>query len=169
MNTITIGKYTFTDTDIQRGNIIMEHSAIGETLSADALTFEVQCEDTGNAALFTKFLEWYHTVNNQGFVIAGDNIEDLAYATPAFYYIDGALQSKFFLTSIERIGKTIYRLNCLSAVGLLITAKHYGGIYNGITAATLIAEILDGLSYTLDASLSTSVIRGYLQIGRAHV
>ena len=164
MNTIEIGSYTFTDSDLISGNIVMEHSAIGETLSADALTFRVLCTDTGNKALFTKFLEWYHTVDNKGFVIEGDNIEDLTYATPAYYYIDGVLQNKFFLSKIKRVGAEVYQLECLSAVGLLITSKHYGGIYNGISASTLIADILDGITYTLDATLANAVIRGYLPI-----
>ena len=163
-NTIQIGNYTFTDSDIMSGNIVMEHSAIGETLSADALTFTVHTTDTGNSGLFTKFLEWYTTVNGEGFVIAGDNIEDITYATPAYYYIDDALRGKFFVSKIKRIGEELYTIECTSAIGLLITSKHLGGIYSNVTASTLIADILDGITYSLDASLADASITGYLPV-----
>jgi len=163
-NKIVLGNYTFTDSDLLSGNILMEHSAVGETLTTDTLIFVVRSFDTGDAGLFTKFLEWYHTVNDEGFVIERDNIEDVAYATPVYYYIDDVLRGKFFVSEITRKGATEYQFKCTSAIGLLSTSRHLGGIYSGITAATLIADILDGVTYTLDAALAGASIRGYLPV-----
>lgn len=164
MNKIEIGNYTFTDEDILNGTITMSHSVIGESLAADGMTFNIAATHTGDGKLFTKFLEWYHTVSEEGFVVPGMNIDNIPYASEVYYYIDDNLKGKFFVTSITRTGKFTYKVDCTSAVGLLITSDHLGGIYGGVTAATVIADILEGITYTLDAEMANATIRGYLPV-----
>lgn len=164
MNKVIIGSYTFTDDEIMSGSIAMSHSVIGESLSADSFTFVVHSTHTGNHKLLTNSLQWYTTNNNLGFVIADSNVESIAYATSAQYYIDDVLCGQFFVSSITRTGKNLFKIICTSSIGLLINSTHMGGIYTGQTASTVIADILQGITYTLDASLQNSTIRGYLPI-----
>lgn len=164
MNSIIIGNYTFTDADLMSGNISMEHSVIGETLSADSLVFVVNSKHTGNHKLLTNSLQWYTTIANQGFVIADTSIESIPYATPVSYYIDENMVGQFFVSKIERTARDKFKFTCTSSIGLLITSNHLGGIYNGVSASTVIADILSGVTYTLDASLANASVRGYLPV-----
>lgn len=297
MNNIVLGNYTFTDDDILSGDVVLEHSAIGETLSVDAMTLNVHSTHTGNRGLYTSLLEWYTTNSNQHFALGDTNILDIPYATPAYYYtgshsvptysnflqtqktyqsnihvawnnwkfvtsaeidiidVNGekhavlkagtevtvnlpapataenteplfsgryinisatrtqlngiyyyecegydfqfvnyeliqpvgtltrtqkltfntkgitgfttetyGLQNKFFLSKITQISKEIFKIECVSAIGLLTTSTHYGGIYTGQTASTVLADILDGITYELDALFTNVPIRGYLPI-----
>ena len=41
----------------------------------------------------------------------------------------------FYLEDVKRVGKPLYELKCISAIGLLLTSSHYGGVYTGETAA----------------------------------
>lgn len=167
MNKIIIGSYIFTDEGenlILSGKVTMEHSVIGETLSADNLTIIVNSTHTGNHKLLTNSLQWYSTNTNQGFVIADTSIEAIPYATPATYYIDDILVGKFFVSSITRTGRDIFKIVCTSAVGLLINSNHLGGIYSNVNVANVLNDILTGITYTLDASFSSSTISGYLPV-----
>lgn len=76
------------------------------------------------------------------------------------------LIGKFYLEDVERIGKSLYELKCTSAIGLLLTSYHYGGVYTGETAAEVIADVIGGvISYTLDPALGVTPLYGWLPKG----
>ncbi len=87
------------------------------------------------------------------------------YGAPVWHYRGDSIYGKFYLDNIKRIGKTLYEINTISAVGLLVKAKHYGGIYNGETAGEVIADIIGNqVAYTLDAELAAVPLYGWLPI-----
>lgn len=64
------------------------------------------------------------------YIKTGENdIEELVYGTPVLYYIGTRMIGRFYIKNIERTSKYLYKLNCVSGVGLLSRMKHYGGLY----------------------------------------
>lgn len=86
------------------------------------------------------------------------------YGADVRFYHDDSLLGKFKLEKGIRIGRYEYSLSCVSAIGLLITSNHYGGIYTGETAAVVMADIVGGIvPYTLASELASVPIYGYLR------
>lgn len=80
------------------------------------------------------------------------------------YYSGDVLVGKYFLQKMTRIGRTRYKLEATSAVGLLIQSDHYGGVYSDVKAQVIFADILGDIPYTLSTALKNAVIYGYLPI-----
>lgn len=55
----------------------------------------------------------------------------------------------------------------ISAVGLWVSMMHLGGVYNGTTAGELIADILDGVTYTIDDDVAAIPMFGWLPVASA--
>lgn len=88
------------------------------------------------------------------------------YGESVEYYHDEVRLGKFRLNSLQRVGRYEYQLDCISAIGLLLTGQHYGGVYDGETAGTVIADIIRGtIPYTLDADLAAVPVYGVLPKG----
>lgn len=86
------------------------------------------------------------------------------YGSDVLYHHEDDLVGKFKLESIKRTGTYEYQLSCLSAIGLLLTSKHYGGIYNGVPASEVLADIVGGVArYTLDETLAAVPVYGLLR------
>lgn len=86
------------------------------------------------------------------------------YGADVLYRHNGGLVGKFKLEEIKRTGKYEYQLSCLSAIGLLLTSDHYGGIYTGQTAAEVLEDIVGGVvDYTLDEALAAVPVYGLLR------
>ena len=87
------------------------------------------------------------------------------YGSEVEYYKDNTLYATYFLKDIERISKYEYILSLQSAIGLLDDTNHYGGIYTGQTASSIINEIIGGkITYTEDAIFSKIKVYGWLPI-----
>lgn len=86
------------------------------------------------------------------------------YGDPVFYHHNDGLVGKFYQESVVRLGEYEYQINALSAVGLLLTSYHYGGLYNGETMAEVLADIVGGVvPYTLDETLGKTKVYGLLR------
>lgn len=89
-----------------------------------------------------------------------------AYGEEVFYYRDNDLFGKFRLKKLTKVYDDEFQLDCISAIGLLLTGQHYGGVYDGETAGTVIADIIRGtIPYTLDADLAAVPVYGVLPKG----
>ena len=88
-----------------------------------------------------------------------------AYGAPVSYYHNDNLIGKFRIESISREGTSEYKLQCISDVGMLLSSKHYGGVYRGTTMAEIIRDIVGGIvPYTIDAMLGATPVYGWLPI-----
>lgn len=101
------------------------------------------------------------------------DLESVPYGTPVLYYIDTRMIGRFYIKNIERTSKFLYRLNCVSGVGLLSRMKHYGGLYlTGNRYKDILKEILrkdpkdsnseSVFKYSVDESIENIRINGYL-------
>ena len=169
MNEVSYSNYRFDDNTIVSGSLTLANALAFDTLAPDEMTVEVLSDDTGIKKLLTNTLDWYHTVDNRGYVLYGGDIRKFTYGDPVYYYYDSTQMGKFYLTSVTRMNDKVFRLNMVSAVGLMTGVQHMGGVYSGETAGTVIAEILSGsgITYTIDTDVRDTKIYGYLPIASA--
>lgn len=167
MNTFTYANYTFDDSVIVSAEIATEQSLLSEHLSADTLRLVIRSDDTGDAKVYTVLMEWYTTVNDEGYVVRSGNLAEFTYGTPILYYRDGVFYGKFYVTQIERVGEDLFQINAVSALGLMAYMTHKGGVYPtaSITnAKQLIDDIMvgTGFPYSVGDGISNVSIQGFL-------
>lgn len=139
------------------------HAMIGETLSADRLSFEVSTEDEPFIAadqdhpLFTADDGLY-------FVQSSLDVSSLEDGDEIICNDGEALLGKFYFGEVKQAGENRYKITALSVIGKLLNSKHYGGIYAQTPAAQIFESILDGVEYTVDSAVAAATVTGYLPI-----
>lgn len=78
------------------------------------------------------------------------------------YFRDGRRMGIFYLQTVERVGPGSYHLSGLSAVGLLMTRKHNGGIYTGQTAGEVIRDICGDIPVKVESVYESRKLYGWL-------
>lgn len=85
------------------------------------------------------------------------------WGTPVWWYVGGKVFAKGYMSKAERIGKTLYRITCMSGIGLLENKMHTGGLYNRTAASTILSSIIGGLfSYTVADDVKDVEVNGWL-------
>lgn len=170
---IEIGTMVFENSSIILGslNISTAVDIAGAELAADIFTVVVDFE-AGTYWLFSPSdYDGIMTEDNYLFGTADATSGDLtqtAYGTPILFYRDNVLFSKFYVRSVERVGRTKYAITAMSAVGFLDNQRHYGGVYSGVTVEDLIDEIIgSAFTYSIDAAVQDQYVSGWLPIDTA--
>lgn len=135
---------------------------ISEQLEWDTLSFGVRSDATGTKYIWTSLGEIYSTLSNEEYVIDDGDLMDYTRGTPVQVYKDGVLLREFYLDSITARRGNLFEFSCISAVGLLAERYHLGGVYFGVNAGTIIADIMDTMPYTIEADVSSTVLYGWL-------
>ena len=92
-------------------------------------------------------------------------LHNFIYGSQVTFYKDDALYGKYYLVSVERQTKNEYILNVQSSIGLLDDTMHYGGIYSGEYASTIIQDIIGGkIAYTEHNIFSKIKVYGWLPV-----
>lgn len=78
------------------------------------------------------------------------------------YFRDGRRMGIFYLQTVERVGPVSYHLSGLSAVGLLMTRQHNGGIYTGQTAGEVIRDICGDIPVKVESVYESRKLYGWL-------
>lgn len=78
-------------------------------------------------------------------------------------YRDGKLLASHRIESCTRQEKHRYTFRCRSLVGQL-EDTFYGGMYDGVSLETVLAQILQGIEYQIDTPLRNTEITGYLPV-----
>lgn len=84
---------------------------------------------------------------------------DIPYGTPVFWYLGGSFYRKGYVSSIERVGRYIWEIRCISGVGLLDAMEHDGGLYTGQSFRTVAQSIIGSafrVAYAADVA-STAI------------
>lgn len=76
---------------------------------------------------------------------------------------NGKIRAVQYITSSTRKSASDYTIQCQSAIGLL-TGEYLGGMYNGVPAEGLIADVLGTWEYEIDSIFSGTTISGYLPV-----
>lgn len=84
---------------------------------------------------------------------------------PFSIYRNEVLLGKFFInTSTSNTDKTLFSVKVNDYISMLEGQSYLGGLYSGATVSSVIADILGTIPYTLDSTLGTKTISGYLPI-----
>lgn len=170
---INLSGLDFGDNSIVNGsiNIVTSVDLPGAELASDVFTVVIDFE-SGQAVLFSP-ADYDGIITEDEYlfgtadVISGD-LTQTPYGTPIYLYDGSELLSKFYVHDVARIGKTLYKINAMSAIGLLENTQHMGGIYIGKTASELINEIVNGaFMYTVDPDVAGQIVAGWLPIDTA--
>ena len=105
-------------------------------------------------------------LTSDGAIFCGHYTEDLRklpYGTKVHFISSGIDAGEYFVKNVERIGKLQYRINSISAVGLMDRQVHKGGIYTGQYFENVVREILGvEYSYVIDSDVATQAVYGWL-------
>jgi hypothetical protein len=85
------------------------------------------------------------------------------WGTPVWWYVGGRVMAKGYMSKVERISRNMYRMTCMSGIGLLDNKMHTGGLYNRTAASTILASIIGGLfGYSVAEDVAATEVNGWL-------
>lgn len=171
MNRITYGSRTITDADLAIGgttasSLMLYQALISEELKPDTFSFNL-IYDKGKL-LFLIDADGKYLVDADGkfLVVKADDFdpEDFVFGSTLNYYInDGAtMVGTFYVQTVRRVDRSVYHFEATSAIGMTTYYGHNGGLYNGETVGTIVADIMGDLPYTIDADLAAVTVTGHL-------
>ena len=95
-------------------------------------------------------------------------LTDIPPSTPVYWYVGGSVFAKGYFSKVERIGRHLYKITCMSGIGLLSAKTHAGGLYTGQTAETLLSSIIGStFPYSADADVKAVTVYGHLPYDNA--
>lgn len=135
---IVYEQWEFTDNAIKSGSVHLAMSLMSDALETNTFTATVECTDK--------------------------NIINFERNTPLTYYYNNIKKGIFYVQSITRDGPKTYTIYATSAIGLLIEARHYGGIYTGQTVAEVLPSICGTVPYVVKTNLRDIALYGWLPV-----
>lgn len=91
------------------------------------------------------------------------DIRLLPYGTKITYYVSGDIAGVFYVKSVERTQRAWYKINGISAIGLLDKQYHKGGIYTGQYLQDVIEDIIgNDYDYIIDGTVAVQTVYGWL-------
>ena len=109
----------------------------------------------------------FRLADGRTFTVCGDpaDLSLLPYGTPVDWYEgDGILIGKFYVEGVERVGRELWQMHMVSALGLLDNVDHAGGLYRGKTVGQLLEEIIGTtFAYSVDQAISGWAVYGWLK------
>lgn len=102
---------------------------------------------------------------------ASSGIINIPDGTPMWYKNNGQLVGKFYVTTVDRLGKNKFRINSESAIGLLEHKYHGGGLFVASTFGAVLQHILASglhgtgtavIPYEIDSDVADLPVSGWL-------
>ena len=141
VNKLVYGDLTFTDDEIQDGEVYDAVALLSDALEIGTINVGLYIRDEETGAALTAFRR----------------NEKLLY-----YYRD-KLRGTYYIESIQRTGKYTYEISANNAVALLEQSNHLGGIYTGQTVDELVAEICT-IPYIIQSKFAGIKLYGWLPL-----
>ena len=168
---ITLNGDEFTAERIKDSSVVLKESVIGEELQHDQMDAAIDFTSlvptvfcpVGKDGLLSKDSKLFG-VRPWVRMLVNDP-SNYSYGVPVLCYWKGDLLGKFYMSSILRVGKQLWQITAVSAVGMLGKQRHYGGIYRGETMEEVVDDIIGGtVPYTLDNIFKNQAVYGYLPV-----
>ena len=155
---------TLDDNRLESLELALGNSIVCDSLSVDVAEAELYSKALLPMAFSSEDKAVFTTTDGSAFCVrSGKDLRTIPYGTPVEYYRNGKLAGKFFKQSIQRTGKTAFKLSAASSIGLLEYLQHRGGLYRNVPFETVLAEILGGvIPYTVDDALKNVLVLGWL-------
>lgn len=156
------------DNEIKAISMVSGVDIVGTELTVDTLTPRVQYAYTSDSAELIAGPDFDGILSADGYLMATSktypDLRPTPYGTLVWYYRDNVLKSKSYVKSVDRVAEDVYKINAISAIGLLDAAKnHNGGLYRGAKFADVLSDVIgDIVPYTVDEELSDIQIYGWL-------
>jgi len=146
------------------GGLEMNHAMVGETLTVDVLTVPVSAGGTPVLFLAAEQEDgdFFYTADGGIFCAADDGPVEFVPGGEGLYYHEDELIGRYFLHELRRTGEFDYVMTFVSAIRILDQSIHPGGVYTGQTAGEMLADIMGGVAYTVDADVAAVQVYGYL-------
>lgn len=171
-NQILVGSLTaptavFTPDSIRDISGNFSSAIIGDTLSIDTLVPTVGLAIIFDVPFITADDELFYTADDEQLFTA-DTEEAPADETleegTVLYWMHGAnLKGKFYVRDVTRTGVKTYQVTAYSAIGLLETVRHSGGIYTGQTAEDMLLEIIgNNFPFSVSDDVAAQRVYGWL-------
>lgn len=138
MNTIQCNGRMFDDDSIVSGECYIARSLLASSLEVETIEFSVYSTDP-TISQFTVDSEVILNHDNQRI-------------------------KTFFLQSVSRNSKYIYRFEAVSAAGVLDKRDYYGGIYTGQTVRDVVADICKNFPVSVASNVAGIKLYGWLPI-----
>lgn len=146
---------------------------VGDELQADTMSVDIIAGTGGRGFILTA--DGKILTDADGKIVLTDPDGYAPIEAPTADYGDvvelynnaGTLIAKMYVESIKRIARDKYRISAISALGLLIKRTHYGDVYSGETASTIIADIMGTVPYTIGGAIGNELVYGHLPIASA--
>lgn len=171
MNVITYGKRRIEDENLAIGggeanNLMLYHGMIGEELKPDTFSFNLIYDKGKLLFLIDANGKYLQDANGKFLVVKADDFDPEVFRfgdTLQYYINDGAtMVGQFYVQTVKRIAKKIYRFTCTSGIGMTTYYGHNGGIYESESFGNIVREIMGNIPYTIDADLADVTCKGWL-------
>lgn len=171
MNVITYGKRRIEDENLAIGggeanNLMLYHGMIGEELKPDTFSFNLIYDKGKLLFLIDANGKYLQDANGKFLVVKADDFDPEAFRfgdTLEYYINDGStMVGQFYVQTVKRIAKKIYRFTCTSGIGMTTYYGHNGGIYESESLGNIVREIMGNIPYTIDADLADVTCKGWL-------
>ena len=142
-------------------------SMVGAELSIDQFVPIVRYELIIRYVIVPADIEDYQRIlTADGYVLCGRynyDIRAIPYGTPVRFYVGSRITGLYYLSSIDRIGRETFKVNCVSAVGLMDKQWHAGGVYTGQRFDWLVSDIVGPeYDYTIEPEVASLQVYGWL-------
>lgn len=175
VNRITIGPEAAPILEFYNDNILditedTSVSMVGAELAIDQVVPVVKYNLIIRYVLVPKDLEFFQRfLTADGYILTGNynyDIRATPYGTPVCFYIDSRPAGLYYLSKVDRLERDTFKLNCVSAVGLMDKQRHIGNVYNGERFDAVLAEIIgEGYDYQIEPDVASLQVYGWLPYG----
>lgn len=138
MNTIQCNGRMFDDDSIVSGECYIVRSLLASSLEVETLEFSVYSTDP--------------------------SVSQFSVDSEVILSHDSQRIKTFFLQSVSRESKYIYRFEAVSAAGVLDKRDYYGGIYTGQTVRDVVADICKNFPVSVASNVAGIKLYGWLPI-----
>ena len=161
--------YTFEGAKIDHQHrplqLVLSAALSGDELAIDQLLPRVFSDAYIRVGLFdADGLALYDADGFRLYAATGANSPDqIPYATPLWYFVDGVLMGKFFTKFVVQVGPNAFDFFAMSPIGVLEGQNHTGGVYAGQSWNEVAAEIIGGaVPFTVADEVAAIPVFGWL-------
>lgn len=171
-NNIIVSGDNYANDKIVSGSLVMVQSLDGDELQYDTMQVTVNAGALADTSFMPSDADGFQTADYE-LLTVGPRIVVLVtdpslyrYGAEVIYRRGENLVGKYYISKVTRVGKTQYKIECMSPIGLLAGARHYGGIYlNGIAFQDLISDIIGGIvPFSVAPELQNQIVYGWLPV-----
>lgn len=149
-----------------QGNLVLYRALVGETLAIDNLRVPIVTGTKPIRLLGSDQDEIYdYFVSADGYefcLSTEDRTPEFVSNAEGQLYHQNNLVGQYYINKIKQTAEDEHEMRFYSAVSLLNHSKHFGGLYEGEIAGTVISDIMGDVPHTIDDDIANIEIYGYL-------